>query len=355
MPDPFACFGDSSSSSSSSGGSEAEGGGCDDDTRLKRASDLAEGGRLKDKSNADPVALTPINDDASFEMFDAGPSGMGLRATAPYKRGDEVLRECAAMRVPNKQAASSREEAERKHLACVARVYDKMHPSTQSSFMELSSCQEGIKTKAGVYDTNSFQLGCDDSHGGLFLTLARINHSCRPNVVHCWRPGLQQTLVLALRDIEIGEELFTIYGPSECMDTKGRRDYLHDRFAFNCTCEMCTEGNVNGGDERMLEIQSIQNEISSLVSIADMSTTKAAAALSSVKRCLGLMDEQGIGGGAFSKSLLHSAYELCLALDNNHAAREYLSKELTAVRDSEGIGCPKASAIERVLDSITVV
>ena len=39
------------------------------------------------------------------------------------------------------------------------------------------------------------------------------------------------------------------------MTTKNRREYLNERFSFECNCEMCREGNVNGGDERMMEIQ----------------------------------------------------------------------------------------------------
>jgi hypothetical protein len=38
------------------------------------------------------------------------------------------------------------------------------------------------------------------------------------------------TLVYACRDIHVGEELCTIYGPSEWMDTLSRRQFLYDRF-----------------------------------------------------------------------------------------------------------------------------
>mmetsp|Transcript_18626 Transcript_18626/g.34290 ORF Transcript_18626/g.34290 Transcript_18626/m.34290 type:complete len:360 (-) Transcript_18626:127-1206(-) len=348
--DPFDCFGDSSGSDD------------DDDSNHNNAdaaavmANLEEAHRLKEKSNAGPISMTHITNNDSFEVFDAGPlSGKGLRATIAYKCGDEILRESAAMRIPNQQSASSLEAAEALHQNAIQRAYNSMHPTTQASFMELSSCNEdgldgAIRTPWGVYDTNSFRLG-NDACGGLFLTIARMNHSCRPNVNHFWRTDLEQTLVFATRDIQIGEELCTIYGPSECMDTRGRREYLSERFSFRCMCEMCVEGNTNGGDERMIEIQSLQEEISLLSSVV-LTSDKATAALDSIEKCLALMEKQGIGGGVFTKSIYHHGYDICLAIGDDEGARGYLRKELIAVKHSEGADCSKVVEIEYALNHL---
>ena len=173
---PFACFGDSSSSSSSrsssrSGSSSGSDDGSDDDTsnagpddaaasesdRVQRraASDLAESRRLRDRSNANrPRAgggrVVPITDDPRFAVFDSGPySGLGLRATLGYARGDEVLREAAAMRVPNSHRATSREGAGIMHRLAVQRAYDSMHGETRSAFMDLSSSHDGGGDRGG--------------------------------------------------------------------------------------------------------------------------------------------------------------------------------------------------------------
>jgi hypothetical protein len=373
--DPFACFGDSSSSDS--GGDDCpddDNRGPDDDAvasgdrrRRAAASDLAESRRLRERSNAglDPRPgrrTVPISDDSRFAVFDSGPSsGLGLRATIAYGRGDEILREYAVMRVPNSQRASSRDEAGDMHRLAVQRAYDSMHEDTRSAFMDLSSSCDGIghdKTPRGIYDTNAFRLGDADRTGGLFLTIARMNHSCRPNVNHYWSPNLQMTLVFASRDIAAGEELRTTYGPSEWMNTKGRREFLCERFAFDCNCEMCVEGNDLGGDERMEAIRSLQEAIalsSSLVVDGGSRSSKfggdsAVAALESVDRCLALMNEQGIGGGAFTKSIYHRGYSICDAAGDDVGARSYLVSELRAVRDSEGVYSPNAMEIERVLN-----
>ena len=78
----------------------------------------------------------------------------------------------------------------------------------------------------------------------------------------------------------------------------------------------------NGGDERMMKIQSLQEDIA-LSSISMVSSNKdgsssssltinekETSALESVTKCLALMNEQGIGGGVYTKSIYHHGYEL---------------------------------------------
>jgi hypothetical protein len=391
---PFACFGDSSSSGGTGSGGDDDvsddddyrdaGPPVDDSAasgrvlRLRRAAaDLAESRRLRERSNADRppcsrggrggVAVVPVTDDSRFEVFDTGPrSGLGLRATVAYARGDEVLRESAAMGVPNSHRASSLEDAGIMHRLAVQRAYDSMRAETRSAFMDLSSSRElggGGKTPAGIYDTNAFRLGGADRSGGLFLTMSRMNHSCRPNVNHHWSEGLRMALVFAARDIAAGEELRTTYGPSEWMGTGGRREFLSERFAFVCDCEMCLEGNDHGGDDRMDAIRSLHERIALSSSIVEGGAraarspaygvdpaSAAAAALEAVDRCLALMNEQGIGGGAFTKSIYHRGYAICEAAGDDARARSYLVSELRAVRDSEGADSPNATEIEFVLN-----
>ena len=192
-----------------------------------------------------------------------------------------------------------------------------------------------------------------------------MNHSCRPNVNHHWSTELQMTLVFASRDIAAGEELCTTYGPSEWMGTRGRREFLSERFKFVCNCEMCLEGNDGGGDDRMKAIRSLQEGIALSSSLVDgggaarssstgggdsASAASLALALESVDRCLALMNEQGIGGGAFTKSIYHRGYAICDAAGDDAGARAYLSSELRAVRDSEGADSPNATEIEFVLN-----
>ncbi|KAL3801446.1 hypothetical protein ACHAW5_006813 [Stephanodiscus triporus] len=229
------------------------------------------------------------------------------------------------------------------HRLAVQRAYDWMHEDTRSAFMDLSSLCDGIgrgKTPRGIYNTNAFRLSNADRTGGLFLTIARMNHSCRPNVNHYRSLSLQMALVFASCNIAAGEELCTTYGPSEWMNTQGRREFLCKRFAFDCNCKMCVKGNDLGGDKRMEAIRSLQEAITLLSSLvvdggawsSKCGGDSTVAALESVERAS--------TRGAFTKSIYHRGYAICDTAGDNAGARSYLVSELRAVRDSKGITVP---------------
>jgi len=363
VSDPFSCFGDSSESDEDNNNSIKD---SDSNSNL---SNLIEGKRLKDKCNTDtataspiPISIIPIESD-SFVVYETEDAGMSIRAAKAYKCGELIMQESAAMRIPNSQSASSSEAAEVMHQEACQRAFNSMHPSTKSAFLELSSCRENDedKTPHGIYDTNSYRLGdgCTNNLGGLFLTLSRMNHSCMPNVNHYWREELQMTLIFACRDIAAGEEMCTIYGPSHFMDTKSRRQYLHERFAFICHCQMCTEGNLKGGDDRMAKMNSLLEDIALSPSSSSSSSftsndcndsgVKTSTTLALIQNCLGLMKDSGLGAGVFTKSILHQGYIYSLSAGDRQGARSYLVDELKAVQDSEGRGCPRSIEIQETL------
>lgn len=141
-----------------------------------------------------------------------------------------------------------------------------------------------------------------------------------------------------------------VYGPSDFMDTKSRREYLNERFAFICQCQMCMEGNVSGGDDRIEKIRTLQEDIA--LSSSTTGKDAGAKALSSIKSCLQLMDDSGLGAGVFTKSLLHQGYVYSMAAGDKDGARSYLVDELKAVQDSEGRYCPNAIEIEDTLSQL---
>jgi hypothetical protein len=331
------------------------------------------------------VGLDDNNDtrtkNTNFEVFDdrANGRGMGVRVLRSFATGEEILREGPAFRISNSQRATTEDEAEVKFSSCVQLAFDALAPATARAVMELSSCHENDdedddddeeekdddkeelqgaahylkdknnkrKTPLGVYRTNSFQL-LGETDGGLFLTISRINHSCRPNVHHSWRRDLQQTLILAARDLLAGEEICTSYGPSECLATEERREYLHDRFAFDCQCDMCCEGNDFGGDDRMMELSSLHEDIS-LFAASNMSHD----AIKAVDLCLALLQQQGIGTSSVCKPIFNWGYQISMTgLHDAVLARSYLVQQLQAVRHSEGVGSYNAMDTQQMLNEL---
>ncbi|CAB9516287.1 SET [Seminavis robusta] len=403
--DDFGCFGSDSEESEVSSQESVNpptGSSSSDDEQRRR---LLEDAHMRQMAT-DAAAAAHRNRrpviSPDFEVFDTSTAansnndcnrGMGLRSLRKYSCGDEILREHAVMRVPNQQAAVSLEEAKAMHSVAVHQSFDRLSAETKQFVLELANSypsttttqaveQPGQQEIVGVYQTNSFRLGEEESNncGGLFLTICRINHSCRPNANHSWRADLQAKTVYATQDIDVGEEICITYGTSgECLDTAGRRAYLSERFSFECGCHMCTESDPQGnndGDRRMNELNSRQQEIPLLLATAAAASSDtdeagggetAERVLESVERCLLLLREQGFGttaGGEYVKPILHYGYQACLLLrrdsrgrlleESERRARSYLNQELLATKNGEGIESPNVLKLQDLINSIPV-
>lgn len=110
------------------------------------------------------------------------------------------------------------------------------------------------------------QLGLTDS-GGVFSLAARINHSCRANLVYHWAAShvIDEDPVHALAGcVEIyciasvrgGEELTICYGDPYSTRSERRAD-LFERYGFLCRCEACENGGKIS-ETRRLRIGEIQ-------------------------------------------------------------------------------------------------
>eukprot|EP01118_Nematostelium_gracile_P000773 TRINITY_DN10781_c0_g1_i2.p2 TRINITY_DN10781_c0_g1~~TRINITY_DN10781_c0_g1_i2.p2 ORF type:complete len:103 (+),score=17.26 TRINITY_DN10781_c0_g1_i2:579-887(+) len=85
-------------------------------------------------------------------------------------------------------------------------------------------------------------------NGGLYILQSTINHSCAPNVCVDEVPTLLHIRVRALRDIQEGEQLTQTYVAPHWTAAQ-RRDYLNQRYLFQCYCSRCEEGNGMSMDD----------------------------------------------------------------------------------------------------------
>ena len=81
---------------------------------------------------------------------------------------------------------------------------------------------------------------CPDFHGsGFYLTVARTNHSCSPNVTMEFENFNSLVSCKTLRDIPANEELRMSYiSVPESKSVRTRRNQLRD-YLFECECERC--------------------------------------------------------------------------------------------------------------------
>ena len=90
------------------------------------------------------------------------------------------------------------------------------------------------KRLISIFETNSFAT---DAGAAVVATAARMNHSCTPNVYHCWNVATGQLTVHATRDLTAGEEVLTCY-VNVCLYHEARQKEL-DRYGFRCDCASC--------------------------------------------------------------------------------------------------------------------
>ena len=81
---------------------------------------------------------------------------------------------------------------------------------------------------------------CPDFHGtGFYLTVARTNHSCNPNVTMEFENFNSLVSCKTLRDVSPNEELRMSYiSVPDCKSVQTRRRQLRD-YLFECACDRC--------------------------------------------------------------------------------------------------------------------
>ncbi|KAI1212021.1 SET domain-containing protein [Annulohypoxylon truncatum] len=115
----------------------------------------------------------------------------------------------------------------------------KQLPEEQREEIWLLDRSMGGEPIEDILRTNIFgvELGLEIPHLGLFPIASRINHDCKPNVF--WRYSVRTLAVevIAMRDIEPGEEITQSYVPLG-LSYQDRADDLNN-WGFTCTCSLC--------------------------------------------------------------------------------------------------------------------
>lgn len=100
---------------------------------------------------------------------------------------------------------------------------------------------------ANTISINSFSETTNCSKGGarvrysIFDVLCRLNHSCKPNLIH-YVDDDSMTSCIAARPIKSGEQLFINYlVGSEFGSAEERRAEIKDSWHFTCECELCCD------------------------------------------------------------------------------------------------------------------
>ena len=196
----------------------------------------AEACLVKPSPNFDLAEKLPQN---QFVIKETPNAGQGMFAQSDILPGTIILREKPLLVMPDKIFSDDDSNIIEDWLD---RKLLKLSAENRKAFYDLAdSRMEGNeKSILGIFFTNDMSF-IDDS-AALFPTMARVNHSCRPNADFVSRPLLGVQDLVATRFIPQGQEIFISYLPASAEGSqiqKARRAYTREWYGFACTCTEC--------------------------------------------------------------------------------------------------------------------
>jgi len=193
-----------------------------------------------------------------FSIQEIGDSGLGMVATAKILTGDIIVRETPVLVIPAevKDARYSWQEK----VEYLENTVAQLSKDEKNEYFKLHDCKclpGSEKSAEGIFRTNNFALGPLTPHTahGVFLKTSRLNHSCHPNSEVIWKADSECQEVIAIRDIEEGEEMTICYLNMENrMKTARERKKILRQYGFSCSCKFCTGEEDEEGMRRFQEM-----------------------------------------------------------------------------------------------------
>lgn len=119
---------------------------------------------------------------------------------------------------------------------------DRLEKADRDAFHDMANeFREDHEPSVGIVMTNCFDM-TNSIYGescAMYLALARLNHSCVPNVQQTHYPDTTEEFLYASRDIEIGDEICDCY-IDLCAEKYERQRSLMDVYRFHCGCPGCS-------------------------------------------------------------------------------------------------------------------
>jgi len=222
---------------------------------------------------------------------------------------------------------------------------DLLSPADKNIFFSLYDCHTpGNPTAEGIFRTNAFPMGVKGS--GLFPKIARINHSCNPNVHLAWNPNIHKKAVFASRDIKEGEEILTTY--IQLFYDRATRDMLlQTKFFFTCKCLGCTQDQFEASDIRRKKLSIITNLLTKCDRGDYDNTIKLA------ESAISLLLEEKLDLPWFEYRFSGSAFRACVVHGKLKEAKEWAKRTYDAIVVAEGENSMYAKKMQKSVQNPT--
>ncbi len=136
-------------------------------------------------------------------------------------------------------------------IADIAMKVSALNDEDRAAFYDMANVfsEDEFPAAVGIFMTNSFDMtdtpfAEQDENGeeigccAMYLALARLNHSCIPNVQQSHIPDTTEEVVYASRDIAKDDEINDCYIDLR-QDRQKRRHELLKHYRFHCKCPAC--------------------------------------------------------------------------------------------------------------------
>jgi hypothetical protein len=271
--------------------------------------------------------------------------GYAAYATKVYEAGDLVIAELPTVWYNAHHPFTSNQMIEIKDKI------NNLNDDDKRAFYDMANVYENendITKEAGIFMTNSFDM-TDHPDGpacAMYCAIARLNHSCQPNVQQSHCPDTQEEVVYATRRIEIGEEINDCYIDLRA-SVNNRRNLLGQLYRFYCNCPACSNDN---NDDDNLRIRAANYDDLIISTARRDPQTALDIALESVNllnssKCI-LWSTRYIPGACLS------VYQLAMALNKRSIAHEYIQKAHFLNTLQQGYNTPDSKRTNELLRTL---
>ena len=231
------------------------------------------------KSMCNTVKVAPVE-----EM------GMGVIAMRNISKGEKVIVEAPIIQM----SITPTLDAIKTNLKLLSSLPSKKKRKLMSLSDPSPPTNNGALKVAAKLAVNAIKAPKNENRGLVYFALARLNHSCVPNVRQVKNVNGGKDWAIALKDIENGEELCKDYieGFSQYTKCSERKEQLRSMFLIpDCICKACSlpTERIIQSDKNRLELEALTNELNVLRDPAELKVVQKIT-----DKMLKLLEEEGL-------------------------------------------------------------